>query len=138
MASAYDIDPNVFIKEVANELKGKIEMPEWAKYVKTASVKERPPTQDNFWYIRAASILRSIYIKDGIGVSRLRSKYGGRTRNTHVKKTKKKASGKIIRNILQQLEKAGYVQKSKKGRVLTPQGRSLLDKVAGRIKNGSK
>ena len=138
MASVYDVDPNILIKEVANELKGKIEVPEWAKYVKTASVKERPPTQDDFWYIRAASILRSIYVKNGIGVSRLRTKYGGRTRNTHVKKMKKKASGKIIRSILQQLEKAGYVQKSKKGRILTSQGKSLLDKVTGRIKNGSK
>ena len=138
MASVYDIDPNIFIKELAGELKGKIEVPEWAKYVKTASVKERPPLQDDFWYLRAASILRSIYIKNGIGVSRLRTKYGGRTRNTHVKKVKKRASGKIIRNILQQLEKAGYVQKSKKGRILTSEGKSLLDKTAGRIKNGPK
>lgn len=138
MASVYDIDPNIFVKEVANELKGKIEVPEWAKYVKTATIKERPPTQEDFWYLRAASILRSVYIKNGIGVSRLRTKYGGKTKNTHAKKRKKKASGKIIRNILQQLEKAGYVQKSKKGRILTSEGKSLLDKIAGRIKNGSK
>ena len=138
MASVYDIDPNIFIREVAIELKGKIDIPEWAKYVKTSSTRERPPIQDDFWYIRAASILREVYIKNGIGVSRLRTKYGGKTKNTHVKKIKKISSGKIIRNILQQLEKIGFVQKSKKGRVLTPEGKSFLDKIAGRIKNGSR
>ncbi len=135
MVTVYDVPPNEFIVRLAEKLKDKITEPEWAKFVKTGSFKERPPLQDDFWYIRAASILRSIYVKNAVGVSRLRTKYGGRIRNTHQRKEIKKASGKIIRTILQQLEKAGLVQKTKKGRSLTPEGRSFLDKVAFEVKS---
>ena len=134
MVTVYDVPANEFIIRLAEKLKGKINMPEWAKFVKTASFKERPPMQDDFWYIRAASILRNIYIRNAAGVSRLRTKYGGRIRNTHQRKEMRKASGKIIRTILQQLEQVGLLQKSKKGRMLTPQGRSFLDKVAYEVK----
>ena len=43
-----------------------------------------------------------------------------------------KAGGKIIRTILQQLEKAGYIQQTerpRKGRVVTPKGQRLINKV---------
>jgi len=42
----------------------------------------------------------------------------------------KKGSGSIQRKIFQQLEKAGLVQKTVKGRILTAKGISLLDKIA--------
>ena len=49
-----------------------------------------------------------------------------------------KASGSILRKILQQLEAAGFVAKVKegvhKGRIITPAGISLLAKAAARIK----
>jgi small subunit ribosomal protein S19e len=45
----------------------------------------------------------------------------------------RKAGGAIIRKILQQLEQAGLVAKTKQGRVLTPEGRSLLDRIASKI-----
>ncbi len=135
MATVYDVDANELIARVAEKLKDKLQVPEWAKYVKTAPNRERPPMQDDFWYIRAASILRNIYIHNHAGVSKLRNKYGGRIRNTHQRKEKRKASGKIIRVILQQLEAAGYLQKSPKGRILTNEGRSLLDKTANEIVN---
>ena len=45
-----------------------------------------------------------------------------------------KGSGAIIRRVLQQLEKAGYVRTTEKnGRELTNSGRSLLDKTAAEI-----
>ncbi len=135
MATVYDVPANELIARVAEKLKGKIEMPEWAKYVKTGVHKERPPMQDDFWYIRAASILRNIYVHNYSGVSRLRTKYGGRIKNTHQRKEKRKASGKMIRTMLQQLESVGYLQKSKNGRILTKEGRSLLDKTANEIVN---
>ena len=133
MVTVYDVQANELIVRVAEKLKGKLEPPEWAKFVKTGINKERPPMQDDFWYIRAASILRNIYVHDHAGVSKLRNKYGGRIKNTHQRKEKVKASGKIIRLILQQLENAGYLQKSPKGRILTKEGRSLLDKTANEI-----
>ncbi|HIP62762.1 MAG TPA: 30S ribosomal protein S19e, partial [Archaeoglobus profundus] len=39
-----------------------------------------------------------------------------------------------IRKALQQLEKAGFVKKTPEGRVVTPKGRSFLDKIATEIK----
>jgi small subunit ribosomal protein S19e len=39
----------------------------------------------------------------------------------------------VIRKILQQLEQAGFVAKTKQGRVLTPEGRSLVDRMAAKI-----
>ena len=32
------------------------------------------------------------------------------------------------------MEKAGFVEKTKEGRVVTPKGRSFLDKIAAEIK----
>ncbi|MEM0333542.1 MAG: 40S ribosomal protein S19, partial [Candidatus Aenigmatarchaeota archaeon] len=47
--------------------------------------------------------------------------------------------GSIIRKILQQLESEGLVTKEKKGRILTPKGRSFIDKIIGEISGrGSK
>ncbi|MEM4452860.1 MAG: 40S ribosomal protein S19, partial [Thermosphaera sp.] len=40
------------------------------------------------------------------------------------------APGNAIRKILQQLESAGLVKRTRRGRVLTPQGKALLDRLA--------
>lgn len=48
-----------------------------------------------------------------------------------------KASGKITRTILQQLEKAELIKFTEKGihkgRIITPKGKSLLDKASKEI-----
>jgi len=109
--------------------------PEWAAYVKTGSHVERAPHNPDWWYIRAASILRKLYIKGPIGVSRLRKLYGGRKRRGVKPAHFRRAGGSIIRHILQQLEEAGLAEKDgNRGRILTPKGRSLLDALAARIK----
>ncbi len=142
MVTVYDVYPYDLIEKVAERLKEKgIEMPEWAKFVKTGSGRERPPEQDNWWQIRAAAILRQVYINGPVGVSRLRTKYGNRKNKGHSPEKHYKASGKIIRTILQQLEKAGLVKQVEikrgnviyKGRVVTDEGRSFLDKIATEI-----
>ena len=46
-----------------------------------------------------------------------------------------KGSGSVVRESLQQLEKAGYVKKFKKGRQVTPEGQAYLDGVAHRIRS---
>ncbi|MFN7088585.1 MAG: 30S ribosomal protein S19e [Candidatus Paceibacteria bacterium] len=140
MVSPLDVPAEVLAKEVAQELKGKIVAPAWAKFVKTGVHKERPPLQEDWWYIRAASILRTIYRSAPVGVSKLRTKYGGRKNRGLRPERFRKASGSIVRKILQQLEKVGLVAQKKegihKGRVLTPAGISLLTKAAARIRQG--
>jgi len=136
MPSIYDIEPYELIRRAAEQLKKDIPMPEWTKYVKTGPSRERPPIQTNWYYYRAASILRKIYMLGPIGVNKLRIKYGSK-KNRGVAPAKfKRSGGKIIRSILQQLEKQGYIRQaqkeSHKGRVITPKGKSFLDKISGK------
>ena len=130
------IDPQKLNEKLKEELKKfkEIQPPAWSFFVKSGVHKERPPEQKDFWYIRAASILRRLYLNGPVGVERLRVYYGGRKKHRVSPPHHKKASGSIIRKILQQLEKAGLVEKTKKGRILTPKGRSFIEKVAKGIR----
>lgn len=133
----YDVSQQELVLKVAQELKKEIEMPEWAKFVKTGMHRETMPKNADWWYIRAASILRITHKLGPIGVSKLRTKYGGR-KNRGVKPDAfKEASGKVIRVILQQLEKADLIKQqtiqSRKGRVATSKGVSIMMKAAKAI-----
>ncbi|HOI69654.1 MAG: 30S ribosomal protein S19e [Methanothrix sp.] len=136
MTTVYDVPPNHLIDAVAEELKtsGKIELPEWAAYVKTGVNKEMPPVNPDWWYVRCASVLRRIYIDGPVGVSRLRSYYGGKHRRKTVTGSFAKGSGSVVREALQQLERAGYVKKMKAGRQLTPAGQSFMDNLSHQVK----
>ena len=136
MATMYDVEAQELISRAAEELKKipEIKPPEWAPFVKTGMHKERPPVNHDWWYLRAASVLRTVYRLGPVGVSKLRIKYGGK-KNRGVKKEHFfRGSGNILRKSLQQLEKAGlikFVEKGvHKGRVMTPKGKSFLDKIA--------
>lgn len=127
-------EPAEFIAKLAEELKKipEFKIPEWAMFVKSGVSKQRPPINQDFWYIRAASILRQFYLYGVIGVSRLRTKYGSRKNRGSQPARFRKASGKMIRVILQQSEKAGLLEKIAKnqfGRRLTIKGKQLLDSI---------
>lgn len=132
MVSVREVPAQKFIERLKEELK-KIEeikpLP-WVKFVKSGAHAERPPEQEDFWYIRAASILRRVYLDGPVGVERLRTFYGGRKRRGHKPAKFYKGSGNIIRKILQQLEKAGFVEKTKKGKRISPKGRKFMDRIA--------
>lgn len=138
--SVYNIDPSKLINKLAEELKGikEISPPEWAKFVKTGNFKERPPVEKDWWYKRTASLLRKIYVLGPIGVSKLRVKYGGKKNRGFKPEEFRKASGNIIRKSLQQLESSGLIIqkniKDHKGRVISPKGKSMLDKLANSIR----
>jgi len=134
-------DPVKFIPALAEALKNvaEFEVPEWANYVKTGVSRERPPAMDDFWYTRAASILRQLYIKGVVGVGKLRTKYGSRKDRGGRPDKFFKSGGKIIRVILQQAEAAGLVEKVTRmqhGRRLTVAGRDFLDAIEVEEKKG--
>lgn len=145
MATPFDVPVSIFIERLKDELKTikDIKPPEWANYVKTGPHKQRPPAQPDWWYYRAASILYQLYRHGVIGVKKLRNHYGGRRDRGHMPEHKVMAGAKIIRTIIQQLEKAGLVEKNCTphpklqtlcaGRRLTKAGRSLLDRLATKI-----
>lgn len=138
MPTPFDVPASMLIERLARYLKENfdvIEPPEWAAWVKTGVHAERAPQNPDWWYIRCASLLRKIYVQGPVGVERLRAEYGGRKDRGSRPKHAAKGSGAIIRKALQQLEKAGLVQTIKgKGRVITPEGRRLLDTIATEIK----
>ena len=125
-------NPEKYIPALAEALKSvpEFEVPEWAMYVKTGVSRERPPMDENFWYTRAASILRQLYIRGVVGVGKLRTRYGSRKDRGGRPDKFFKSGGKIIRVILQQAEAAGLVEKvlrMQHGRRLTQIGRDFLD-----------
>jgi len=137
----YAKDPVKFIPALAETLKGIDEfvVPEWASFVKSGVSRERPPVSEDFWYTRAASILRQLYIKGVVGVGKLRTRYGSRKDRGGKASKFRKSGGKIIRVILQQAEAAGLVEKVLKlqhGRRLTAKGRELLDSIEVEVKEG--
>lgn len=132
--AVYDIEPGEYNKKLAHALKELPEFsaPEWIYFVKSSVARVRPPAEEDFWHKRAASILRQIYIKGVVGVGRLKTKYGGRKKRGTRPEEFRKGSGKIIRVILQQAEKAGLVEKAtgkKVGRKLTKKGVKFLEGI---------
>lgn len=135
MVNAKMAPADLLIKRLAEYLKSEVPQvkpPPWASFAKTGTDREHPPLQDDWWYIRAASILRKLYVRgEPVGIESLRVAYGGRKNYGSSPEHFVKGSGSVIRTILQQLEKAGLVEKvERKGRRLTPKGVSLLDKLA--------
>lgn len=131
--AVYDIEPQEYNKKLALELAKLPEMtaPEWSQFVKTSVARVRVP-ENAWWHNRAASILRQIYINGVVGVSRLRTRYGGRKKRGVRPEEFRKASGKIIRLILQQAERAGLLEKAsgkKPGRKLTGKGVKFLESI---------
>ena len=130
---AFDVTPNALIGALAKELKANpiIKPPAWINAVKTGSHNERVPEQEDFWYFRCASILRTMFVNGTpVGVMRLRTKYGGRTKHTVHREHHRQAGGKVIRLAIQQLEKAGLLKKEKVGRSISASGKKLVEKAA--------
>lgn len=136
----YEISAQEYNLKLAEALKKLPEFkePEWAQFVKSSASKERPIDDLNFWHKRAAGILRQIYKKNILGVNRLRTKYGSRKNRGMRPERFKRGSGKIIRTILQQADKAGLTEiaklikgvKSKRpGRQLTQRGKKFLEEI---------
>jgi small subunit ribosomal protein S19e len=137
MASVKDVPAGALISKAAEELKKseQIKPPAWAAFAKTGVHKQRPPAQRDWWYIRSASVMRRVYLGQSLGVSKLRKAYGGRKNRGHKPEHTFKASGAVIRKVLQQLEAGGYVKTEKgAGRKITPKGHSFLNRVAREIK----
>lgn len=78
-----------------------------------------------------ASIARKIYIRGGIGTGEFRKIYGGRQRRGMKPSRSSKASGGLIRNAMQQLERLGVIEKDPRGgRRLTVKGQAEMDTQA--------
>ncbi len=137
MNPVYELNSQEYNLKLAEALKEipEFEQPEWSEFVKSGPAKERPIDDLNFWYKRAASILRQIYKNKTVGVNRFRTKYGSKKNRGYQPEIFKRAGGKIIRTILQQSDKAGFteiikdVKGIKSGRKLTAKGKEFLEEM---------
>jgi small subunit ribosomal protein S19e len=136
VSAVYEMQPGEYNTKLAGLIKSmpEFKQPEWSYFVKTGIAKVRPPRDPDFWFKRAASILRQIYTHKVVGVNRLKTRYGGRKKRGVRPEHFAKSGGKIIRTILQQAERAELLEKfnesgKRAGRRLTQKGIDLLESV---------
>jgi len=131
-----DVPPKDFVVAYAKHLKrsGKIEVPKWADIVKTGAHKQLAPYDPDWYYVRAASMARKIYLSPCVGIGSFRKIYGGSKNNGTKPSHFCLSSGAIARHILKQLEGIKVVEKDTRGgRSITRTGRRDLDRIAGQI-----
>jgi len=131
MVNVHDVPSGKLIPVLAEQMKAvpTVQEPEWARWVKTGSHAERPPIDSEWWFTRAASLMRKLYLHGPVGLTDLERAYGGSKALHYYPKHHRDAGGSNIRKILKQLEQAELVAKTPKGRVLSPKGRAMLDKA---------
>lgn len=135
-----NVDRSALITKIAEELKNdsNIKPPIWAVFVKTGVHKERPPVKKDWWYTRTAAVLLSVHKLGPIGVSKLRTKYGGKKNRGVRPEHTFVGSGNIIRKVLQQLEKSKLIKQTEigvhKGRVITKEGMAVVNKCIKQMK----
>tara|TARA_B100000686_G_C16453060_1_gene793126 strand:+ start:365 stop:817 length:453 start_codon:yes stop_codon:yes gene_type:complete len=137
MTTHYDVPGEHLIDALANSLKSveAIQPPQWSDFVKTAVHREQSPSEPDWWYFRSASVLRKIGIVGPIGTERLAKHYSGSRDRGSKPNRSNNGSRKVLRLIMQQLEIAGFIEKSRKGgRGLTSKGQSILDNTAFGVK----
>ncbi|KAK9961226.1 hypothetical protein ABG768_009023 [Culter alburnus] len=133
-----DVNQQEFVRALAAFLKksGKLKVPDWVDIVKLAKHKELAPCDENWFYIRAASTVRHLYLRGGVGVGSMTKIYGGRKRNGVCPSHFSVGSKNVARKVLQALEGLKMVEKDPNGgRRLTPQGTRDLDRIAGQVRS---
>jgi small subunit ribosomal protein S19e len=103
----------------------------WVDTVKTGPAKELPPQNIDWFYVRAASVARHVYLRKTVGVGRLRKVHGtAKNRGTRPSKHVD-ASGSVDRKIMQALEKINVLEQDeeKGGRRITQSGQRDLDRM---------
>ncbi|CAH1796410.1 unnamed protein product [Owenia fusiformis] len=139
--SVKDVDQHQFVKAYAAFLKksGKMKVPDWIDIVKNGRFAELAPYDEDWYYIRAASMARHLYIRAPCGVGAFTTVYGARKRNGTAPSHFCKSSGSVSRKVLQSLEGLKLVEKHPSGgRRLTSSGRRDLDRIAAQIASKSK
>merc|ERR1712167_143513 len=109
-----DVPADAFIKACADFLKRqpKFDVPKYHDIVKTGTLKELAPYDEDWFYVRAAS---------GTHVGTCKAHFAT-------------ASGAIIRKAMLELEKLEMMEHcSDGGRIITSKGRAEMDRIAGNI-----
>ncbi len=140
-----DVPANKLINQVASFFKEKniIKVPAYAPLVKTSRSNDCEPINPDYIFYKAAAICRKLYLtkSKNLGVGSLRSMFSKKERRGSQPPKTFRAGGKIIRELVIQLKKAGYVSNYGKdeeestnyGLFLTKKGISEFDKIASSL-----
>ncbi|ODQ66633.1 ribosomal protein S19e [Nadsonia fulvescens var. elongata DSM 6958] len=132
--SVRDVPAQQFIDAYASFLQrqGRLEVPGYVELVKTSAGNELPPQDAEGWfYKRAASVARHIYLRKDVGVGKLNKLYGGAANRGCRPSHHKDASGSVNRKVSQALEKLGVLEKGVRGgRRISENGQRDLDRIA--------
>ena len=114
-ATVKDVPAQEFVSALAAHFKKtqKLNVPAWHDLIKTATYKELCPQDPDWYYVRAASVARKIYLRGGIGVGAFQKIYGGAKSNGSRRPHFAKAAAGIHRNILKGLTEIDLVAKKK-------------------------
>ena len=106
-------------------------MPTWVDIVKTGAFKEQAPYDPDWWYVRAATLARHVYLHKSVGVGALCKLHGGPKNRGFRPSHHSRASASVQRKVLQSLEAIGVVEiSSKGGRIISQDGMRDLDRIA--------
>merc|ERR1712168_1363781 len=136
MSSVKDVCQQHFVVGFADFLKksGKMKVPEWADLIKLSRFNEQGPHNQDWFFVRAASVARHLYIRSPAGVGSFTKIYGARKRNGSAPSHFMSSSQSVSRRVLQALEEMALVEKDANGgRKLTSQGRRDMDRIAAQI-----
>ena len=138
MVTIYDVPADDLIEEVAARLDDRIDEPDWVEFAKSGAGKELPPEQEDFWYVRSASLLRKVAQNEPIGIERLATEYGSKKRGSNRYSVRpgehEGGSRNLIRTSLQALEDDGLVTTAAgEGRRLSDDGEAFLSEVAADV-----
>merc|ERR1712168_1345477 len=141
MSSVKDVDQQKFVVGFADFLKksGKMQVPEWADLIKLPRFNEQGPHNPDWFFVRASSVARHLYIRSPAGVGSFTKIYGARKRNGSAPSHFMRSSQSVSRRILQALEEMSLVEMDANcGRKLTSQGRRDMDRIAAQIAKARK
>jgi small subunit ribosomal protein S19e len=94
---------------------GKLKVPDWIDIVKLGKHKELAPYNEDWYYVRAASVARHLYFRSPAGVGAFTTIYGG-TKNNGVHPSHfVKGSSSVVRKVLQALEGVKIVEQDASG-----------------------
>merc|ERR1711990_409222 len=145
-----DVHSQSFIKKLAEFFKEKdlLKVPKKMEHglVKCSHANEIAPLSSDWFFTKAAAVVRQIYIcqTKTMGVGTLKRMFGMRKRRGRQPPCFATGSGKILREIVKQLRTIGYVQNLVSvsddgknniglGLTMTKSGTAELDKVASRL-----
>ncbi len=99
---------------------------------KSGACSERLPSEPEWYMIRAVSILKVLW-SNPLGIKKLQKRYGKMRSRGSAPSKRYSASGFLLRHLIQELERVGYLGNTPKGRFTTQKAKDMLVETHRRL-----